>query len=159
MTLEQTLEAIKRVDKTLAPDIQAHLDDLTKPQGSLGLLEALAMQYCLVTKNAKPELPKKKIFCFAGDHGVAEEGVSAFPQEVTPQMVYNMIAGGAAINVLARNADSELAVVDMGVAADLEVEGAISKKVKYGTDNMTKGPAMSVEDATKAVEIGIELAE
>ncbi len=157
--LQQTLEAIKTVDKSLEPEIQAHLDDLTKPKGSLGRLEELAMQYCLATKNVKPELPKKKIFCFAGDHGVADEGVSAFPQEVTPQMVFNMLAGGAAINVLARNAGAELAVVDMGVASELEGEGLISRKVKAGTENMAKGPAMTVEEAIKAVEVGIELAE
>ncbi|OVE73754.1 nicotinate-nucleotide--dimethylbenzimidazole phosphoribosyltransferase [bacterium B17] len=157
--LELTIDAIKPVDKSLESEIQAHLDDLTKPQGSLGQLEKLAMQYCLVRQTKTPEPPKKKIFTFAGDHGVAAEGVSAFPQEVTPQMVFNMLAGGAAINVLADHAGAELDVVDIGVAAELDGEGLISRKVKPGTDNFVEGPAMSIEEATAAVEVGIELAE
>lgn len=157
--IKQTIDAIKPIDKSLEPEIQAHQDDLTKPQGSLGILETLAMQYCLITKNSKPAMPKKKIFCFAGDHGVAKEGVSAFPQEVTPQMVFNMLSGGAAINVLARNANSELAVIDIGVVPKIDGKGLISKKVKAGTDNIAKGPAMTVKEATKAIEVGIELAE
>lgn len=157
--LKLTIEAVKPLDRSLAPAIQAHLDDLTKPKGSLGQLENIAMQYCLVRQTISPELPKKKIFTFAGDHGVAAEGVSAFPQEVTPQMVYNMLSGGAAINVLSAHAGAELAVVDIGVAAELNAEGLIARKVKPGTDNIAAGPAMSVEEAGAAVEVGIELAE
>lgn len=159
MRLEETIDNIKPSDKSIKQNIQAHLDDLTKPQGSLGRLEEIAMQYCLITQTAKPQPIKKKIFCFAGDHGVADEGVSAFPKEVTPQMVMNMLAGGAAINVLARHANADLAVIDMGVASSVDIPGLIAHKIKNGTDNIAKGPAMSIEDATKAIEAGIALAE
>lgn len=156
--LNETIESIKPVDKSPEKSIQAHLDDLTKPRGSLGRLEEIAMRYCLITGTDKPVMGKKKVFSFAGDHGVAAEGVSAFPAEVTPQMVMNMLFGGAAINVLARHAGAELGVVDIGVAVPVEGEGLIKRKVKAGTDNMAVGPAMSVEEAGNAIEVGIELA-
>ncbi len=151
---------IKPIDKTIASEIQAHLDNLTKPQGSLGQLEDIAMRYCLVTGSVNPVMGKKRIYCFAGDHGVAEEGVSAFPAEVTPQMVMNMLAGGAAINVLSKHAGAELFVVDMGVNDALEnAEGLIRRKVRNGTDNIAVGPAMSPEEAIQAIMSGVELAE
>jgi nicotinate-nucleotide--dimethylbenzimidazole phosphoribosyltransferase len=147
------------VDATLAPAIQAHLDDLTKPQGSLGRLEELARQYCLIHRTASPRRGRTRIVCFAGDHGVAREGVSAYPQAVTPQMVHNMLAGGAAINVLARHVSADLVVVDMGVADPLDgAVGLCRRKVRLGTDNIAEGPAMSVAEATRAVESGIALA-
>ena len=92
--LNNVIDSIKPIDKSIEAAIQAHLDDLTKPQGSLGQLERIAMRYCLINGTVKPEIGKKRIYCFAGDHGVAEEGVSAFPAEVTPQMVMNMLSGG-----------------------------------------------------------------
>jgi nicotinate-nucleotide--dimethylbenzimidazole phosphoribosyltransferase len=158
--LKKTIDAIQKVDEGLRPDIQAHLDDLTKPPGSLGRLEEIAMRYCLISGTLKPVMGKKKVFSFAGDHGVADEGVSAFPKEVTPQMVMNMLGGGAAINVFCAHANAELGVVDMGVADDLEgAEGLIRRKVKPGTANIAAGPAMTLEEATQAVEAGIALAE
>ncbi|MBA4395581.1 MAG: nicotinate-nucleotide--dimethylbenzimidazole phosphoribosyltransferase, partial [Desulfobacca sp.] len=93
--LEQTLKTIVPINPDLEPAIRAHLDQLTKPPKSLGRMEDLAAQYCLITNTTTPTLGKKKIFTFAGDHGVAAEGVSAYPKEVTPQMVMNMLAGGA----------------------------------------------------------------
>ncbi len=150
---------IQSVDNSIATDIQAHLDDLTKPQGSLGQLEDIAMRYCLVTGTAKPIMGKKRIYCFAGDHGVAAEGVSAFPAEVTPQMVMNMLAGGAAINVLTKHADAELVIVDMGVNDPLEAaEGLVRMKVRSGTDNIAVGPAMSMDEVKQAIMSGVELA-
>ncbi len=101
--LRSILDAITPVDRSLESEIRAHLDNLTKPPGSLGFLEDLAASYCLMTGTTTPRLGKKRIVTFAGDHGVAAEGVSAFPSEVTPQMVRNMLAGGAAINVLAKH--------------------------------------------------------
>lgn len=158
-TLEQTLKRIKPVDLSLKPAIQAHLDDLTKPQGSLGRLEDIAMSYCLATGTTTPRMGKARICCFAGDHGVAAEGVSAFPREVTPQMVYNMLAGGAAINVFSRHAGAELKVIDMGVDADFaNAPGLIHRKVARGTANLAKGPAMTVAQAAQALEAGIGLA-
>jgi nicotinate-nucleotide--dimethylbenzimidazole phosphoribosyltransferase len=104
-------------------------------------------------------LGKKRIVTFAGDHGVAAEGVSAFPSEVTPQMVYNMLGGGAAINVLTRHIGADLQVVDIGVADPLEgASGLVRKKVKAGTDNISTGPAMSEEEAIQAIQVGVELA-
>ncbi|MEI8243985.1 MAG: nicotinate-nucleotide--dimethylbenzimidazole phosphoribosyltransferase [bacterium] len=137
----------------------AHLNDLTKPQGSLGRLEEIARQYCLITGTARPRLGKKRICCFAGDHGVADEGVSAFPKAVTPQMVMNMLGGGAAINVLSRHAGADLVVVDVGVDDPLEsAPGLCRRKVRRGTNNMTRGPAMSLPEAEQAIAAGIALA-
>ena len=139
---------------------KAHLDDLTKPQGSLGRLEELAEQIVFITGKKKPKTAKKIIFTLAGDHGVAEEGVSAFPQEVTQQMLLNFSHGGAAVNVLARHAGADVKVVDMGVKGEIsQSSGIINKKIKQGTDNMSKGPAMTRDDAVLAVERGIELVE
>lgn len=158
--LKKVLTAIHPVDRSIQSNIMDHLNDLTKPPGSLGKLEEIALKYCLMTQTATPKLGIKKIFTFAGDHGVSEEGVSAFPKEVTQQMVSNMINEGAAINVLARHVNSELVLVDVGVDGDLEnVEGILHKKVKSGTDNMAKGMAMSIEEAEQALEVGIELVE
>lgn len=158
--LEKTVSAIKPVDSALQPVIQAHLDDLTKPRGSLGRLEEIAMRYCLATGTAKPRLGKMRVCCFAGDHGVAAEGVSAFPREVTPQMVLNMLAGGAAINVFTRHAGAELQVVDMGVDYDFGgAAGLVDRKVARGTANLAAGPAMTMAQAVQALEAGIGLAD
>ena len=147
------------MDRSLEPEICAHLDNLTKPPGSLGELEDLATRYCLMTDTISPRMGKKRIITFAGDHGVANEGVSAFPREVTPQMVYNMLAGGAGINVLARHVGADLQVVDIGVADPLEgASKIVRRKVKPGTDNMSRGPAMTSEEAVKAIQVGMELA-
>lgn len=158
-TLSETLSAIRPADRSLEPQIQAHLDDLTKPRGSLGRLEDAARRYCLAAGIVSPLLPRKRICCFAGDHGVAAEGVSAYPKEVTPQMVMNMLAGGAAINALARQAGAELEVIDVGVDADFgTAKGLVARKVRRGTANIAVGPAMSTEEATRALEVGIERA-
>jgi nicotinate-nucleotide--dimethylbenzimidazole phosphoribosyltransferase len=157
--LKPILEAITPVDRSLEPAIRAHLDNLTKPPGSLGELEDLATRYCLMRGTISPQLGKKRIVTFAGDHGVANEGVSAFPSEVTPQMVYNMLAGGAGINVLARHVGADLQVVDIGVADPLEsASNLVRRKVKPGTANMSRGPAMTREEAVQAILVGVELA-
>jgi nicotinate-nucleotide--dimethylbenzimidazole phosphoribosyltransferase len=157
--LQQLLNLIKPADQSLSAAVQAHLDDLTKPQGSLGRLEGIALKYAVATGKLDPVLTRKKICCFAGDHGVAAEGVSAFPAEVTPQMVYNMLGGGAAINVLTRHAGVDLNVVDMGVNHDFpDMAGLVKRKVKPGTANMAAGPAMSEEDALTALLSGAEIA-
>ena len=157
--LQQTVDAIKPLDWSKEAEIRAHLDQLTKPPKSLGRLEDLAAQYCLITNTTRPRLGKKRIFTLGGDHGVAIEGVSAYPKEVTPQMVRNMLSGGAAINVLARHSGAELCVVDMGVDDPLEdVTGLVRRKIRSGTDNIARRPAMKWEEAVQAVEAGIELA-
>ncbi len=158
--LDETVASIAPVNRSIAAAVQAHLDDLTKPPGSLCRLEEIAMRYCLATGTTQPALGKKAVFTFAGDHGVADSGVSAFPKEVTPQMVMNMLGGGAAINVLGRHAGAEVHVVDIGVADPLEgaSEALIRRKIRSGTENIAEGPAMSVDEAREAVEVGIELA-
>jgi len=158
--IEKVLNSINPVNRDHAAGIEAHLDNLTKPPKSLGRLEELAFQYCLATDTTKPVLGKKRICCFAGDHGVADDGVSAFPKSVTPQMVLNMLAGGAAINVLTRHADIELLVIDMGVDDPLAgAEGLIRKKIANGTASIARGPAMTIEQARQAIQTGMELAK
>ena len=162
--LEKTLKKIDHADNKVADLAQKQLDSLTKPQGSLGVIEACAKKYVAARGNIKSEIHKPAVLIFAGDHGVAQEGVSAFPQEVTPQMIMNFANGGAAINVLARHAGAFLKVIDMGVASPYHIpESAqcpvIDFKIAPGTANIAKGPAMSVEQARKAIEIGIEIAE
>lgn len=140
-------------------EVLAHLDDLTKPPGSLGRIEEFAARYCLIRGTASPDMPRKAIFTFAADHGVTEEGVSAYPKEVTRQMVLNMASGGAAINVLARHVGAESRVVDVGVDADLgAVAGVLHRKVRRGTANLAKGPAMSTAEAEAAIGVGVALA-
>jgi nicotinate-nucleotide--dimethylbenzimidazole phosphoribosyltransferase len=158
--LKQVLQSIRPIERSIKAGIQLHLDSLTKPQGSLGRLEAIAMQYCMITGNTKTSLGKKKIFTFAADHGVVEEGVSAFPKSVTLQMVKNMLAGRAAINVLARHIGAEVSIIDIGVDASFkDIPGLIDRKIRKGTFNITKGPAMTEHDAVKALHVGIELAK
>lgn len=156
----ETIGNIKPIDTHLMEETQNRLDSLTKPQGSLGRLEDFAKQVVGMTRKVNPKIDKKVIFTMAGDHGVSEEGVSAYPKEVTPQMVYNFLQGGAGINVLARHVGAKVVVVDMGVAQDLEPHpGLLIKKVGYGTRNMAKGEAMSKEEAIQSIIRGIEVFE
>ncbi|MBF0568899.1 MAG: nicotinate-nucleotide--dimethylbenzimidazole phosphoribosyltransferase [Nitrospirae bacterium] len=158
-TIKGTCGNIRPLKKEFFEKAQSRLDILTKPQGSLGLLERFAARLVAIYEDTMPEIPKKAVFVFAGDHGVAEEGVSAFPAEVTPQMVLNFLRGGAGINVLARHAGADVLVVDAGVNYDFkDCPGLIQKKVVYGTRNMAKGPAMTRDEAIKCVNVGISLA-
>ncbi|ALA58257.1 nicotinate-nucleotide--dimethylbenzimidazole phosphoribosyltransferase [Nitrospira moscoviensis] len=159
ISLSETLARIHSPDRGLLTRAQERLDRLTKPQGSLGRLEELAAQYSMITGELKPAAPRGAVFTFAADHGVAMEGVSAYPREVTRQMVLNFLRGGAGVNVLARHAGAEVRVVDIGVAYDFEVApGLIHKKIMPGTNNFLLGPAMSREQAERAVLVGAELA-
>lgn len=156
LKIKKVIKRITGIDYALMKKTQARLDNLTKPQGSLGRLEELAKHIVGITKKESPELKNKIIFTLAADHGVTTEGVSAYPQEVTAQMVYNFINGGAAINVLARQAGARIVVADMGVAEDLKSHPELLiKKINYGTKNMAKGPAMTKAEAIKSVETGI----
>lgn len=153
------LDRIKPLDKDFMAKAKARLDTLTKPQGSLGKLEDIAKQVVAIREELRPECDKKIVFTFAGDHGVTDEGVSAFPKEVTAHMVHNFIAGGAAINALAKDAGAEVAVVDVGVDFDFgKVKGLIDRKVARGTKNIAKGPAMTKEEAIQSIVVGVELA-
>jgi len=158
--LEDYIRSIQPVDTSRTSMIQMQLDLLTKPQGSLGRLEELAKKYCLITGKNKPVIKNKIIFTCAGDHGVAAEGVSAFPKEVTPQMVLNFLRGGAGVNVLAKHVGARVIVVDMGVDHDFEpAEGLEIRKIGRGTKNMAVGPAMTRDEAERSILAGIELVE
>ncbi len=157
--LEAILEKIKALDETGQSLAQNHLDRLTKPPGSLGHLEEIAKWYIKVTGKFPPVPPKKILFTLAADHGVVEEGVSAYPKAVTAQMVYNFLNGGAAINVLARHAGAEVRIVDIGVDFDFEnAERLIHRKISLGTRNMAKEAAMTREEAMTSLWVGVELA-
>jgi nicotinate-nucleotide--dimethylbenzimidazole phosphoribosyltransferase len=156
--IHSAVDAISGLDKKLMEKTQGRLDCLTKPLGSLGRLEELAKQLAGITGRADPILKNKVIFTLAADHGVTEEGVSAYPKDVTAQMVYNFMRGGAGINVLAGHVNARVVVVDMGVASDLEnKKGLVIKKIGHGTRNMAKGPAMSRDEAIRCIESGIEV--
>jgi nicotinate-nucleotide--dimethylbenzimidazole phosphoribosyltransferase len=156
--LKKATKDIPGIDHEITKKTQKRLDNLTKPLGSLGRLEELAKQICGITGKVSPSLENKVIFTLAADHGVTDEGISAYPKEVTAQMVYNFLRGGACINVLARHVGVKVIVVDIGVAEDLKPHPKlITKKVNYGTKNMAKGQAMTKEEAVKAIETGIEI--
>ncbi|NWJ94733.1 MAG: nicotinate-nucleotide--dimethylbenzimidazole phosphoribosyltransferase [Chloroflexi bacterium] len=158
--IEKTLQAIKPLDETAMTAARQRQNRLTKPEGSLGRLEELSIKIAGITGVAQPSVKRKAIIVMAGDHGVVAEGVSAYPAEVTPQMVFNFLAGGAAINVLSRQVGARVVVADLGVAADLpESVGLLRHKIGYGTRNLAVGPAMTEEEARQAVEAGIEIVQ
>jgi len=158
--LNETCARITAADRAVALAAQQRLDEKTKPRRSLGALEDLACRIAAIRGTAAPALSEKAIVVMGADHGVAEEGVSAYPQAVTRQMLLNFAQGGAAINVLARHAGAHVVVVDMGVKEPLPPHPIIrSHRVGPGTDNFTRGPAMSRAAAVAAVETGIEIAE
>lgn len=158
--LWRTLKQIRPLDTTLAPRIQARLDRLTKPRGSLGRLEELALRCALIRGQERPLVHEKVLFVCCADHGVCEEGVSAYPREVTAQMVYNYLRGGAAVSVLARQGGVTVRVVDLGVDHDFlpDLPGLLQRKIERGTANFVKGQAMPSLSTVRAMEIGIELA-
>lgn len=158
--LDNIIARIKAPDFSISDSAQAHLDNLTKPQGSLGRLEEFAKRLCILRGSSENlAQPKAASSVFAGDHGVAAGGVSAFPQDLTKLMVYNFLSGGAAINVLCRQAGADVWVVDVGVASDIEdAEGLIIKKIAYGTADMNKGPAMTMDQTLAAIEAGSQVA-
>ena len=157
--IQGTLEAINPVSPLRLQTAQAHLDSLTKPPRSLGLLEDLAKKYTAIRDTDHPAINKKAVIVFAADHGVTEEGISAYPAQVTPQMVQNFLNGGAAINVLARQQNAEILVVDMGVNHRLAPHpDLLDRKIAFGTRNMVKEPAMTHSEAEESIAIGIQIA-
>ena len=143
-------------DAALAQRLQQRLDRKTKPQGSLGRLESLALQLGLVQRSEAPRLDRPQMLVFAGDHGLAARGVSAFPSDVTWQMVENFLAGGAAVSVLARQHGLALTVVDAGVAHDFAPRaGLIDRKIARGTADALAGPAMSEAQCQQALAAGM----
>ncbi|MCK9636619.1 MAG: nicotinate-nucleotide--dimethylbenzimidazole phosphoribosyltransferase [Methylobacter tundripaludum] len=148
---------IPPLKSTLSAALQSKIDQKTKPLGSLGQLESLALQIGRCQNSLKPSLNKPCILIFAGDHGIVEAGVSAYPQAVTAQMIANFLAGGAAISVLARQHDIELLIVDAGVNADLNSHPKlIDAKIGKGTQNFLTDPAMTAEECGKALQAGAD---
>ena len=158
--LDETLASIAPVDSSAKAAARTRLEQLCMPFWALGRLLDLAEDLAAMTGSARPAVQRKTIVVMAADHGVVAEGVSAYPQEVTTQMVANFVAGGASINALARLVGAQVTVVDMGVAGDLSFLGAtvLDRKVGPGTRNMARGPAMSRDEAISAVEAGIGVA-
>lgn len=159
--MEKVIGRIEKLDEMAMSAARARQDTLTKPPGSLGRLEELSIQLAGISGKALPAIKDKAVITMAADHGVVAEGVSAFPPEVTPQMVMNFLNGGAAINVLAEHVGARIVIVDMGVAADLTSFPAPlqHKKIAMGTANMTKGPAMTAVQARQALTVGIQVVE
>jgi nicotinate-nucleotide--dimethylbenzimidazole phosphoribosyltransferase len=158
--IDSTLKNIKPVNPDLLQKAQLLLDNKTKPLGSLGRLEEFAGRIVAISGSLKPDISKKVVFTFAGDHGIVEEGVSLFPKEVTPQMVLNFLSGGAGINVLARHVGADVRIVDVGVDYDFaDTVGLIHKKVARGTQNFAKGPAMTRDEMLAAIKVGLDLAD
>ena len=159
--LERTLRAITPLDQTAMAAARARQAALTKPAGSLGILERLHMQLAGIAGNPCPTLESPWIVVMAGDHGVTAEGISPYPQRVTGEMVRNFAAGGAAINVLARDAGAQLVVVDLGVAWHNRPPpaGMVRRSLAGGTANLVRAAAMSRAQAQRGIEVGIETVE
>lgn len=161
--LKENIERIEPLNGEAMEAARARQDTLTKPLRSLGVLEDISVRVAGITGDSMPELKQKVILTMASDHGIVAEGVSAYPQEVTLQMVHNFINDGAGINVLARHIGARVVVVDMGVAADFAItnktENFIDNKIAYGTANMTQGAAMSYDAAKQSIESGIDVLE
>lgn len=155
---DQTVQ-INDIDEEIRNRARERMDNLTKPKGSLGQLEDLAVKVAGICREVNPSLKNKYSFVFAGDHGVAAEGVSAYPQEVTAQMLANFINEGAAINVLGKRVDSEVVVVDVGVASGDIPPSVVDEKISRGTESFTRGPAMSREEALDSIRVGYRLVD
>jgi nicotinate-nucleotide--dimethylbenzimidazole phosphoribosyltransferase len=156
--IQRTVSAIRPVrSPELLQAIQHRLDNRTKPPGSLGRLEQLALRYGLAHGTADLKLQRKSMYVFCADHGIAAEGVSAYPAAVTVQMVRNFVRGGAAINVICRQFGIETAIVDMGINGPLE-SGTLNCRIALGTRNWLREPAMTAGQAVQSVEAGINLA-
>jgi len=155
-----SLPKIQRPDFQLHSVLQQHLDNLTKPPRSLGRLEEFAREFGLMRGSMDLNLRKRVIFTFAADHGISRSGVSAYPREVTAQMVFNFLRGGAAINVLCRHYGIQNLVVDVGVDYEFpDLPGLVSKKIRRGTENFADRPAMTEEEAIEAIQVGMACAE
>lgn len=159
MKINDFIKEIRPLDESAMSAARERQNMLTKPAGSLGRLEELSIQLAGISGKAIPSIKEKVIITMAGDHGVVAESVSAFPQEVTPQMVLNFLAGGAAINVLARHIGARVVIVDMGVANEIPVnEKLLVRRVAAGTKNIAVGAAMTRTQGEESIQSGIEIA-
>ncbi|MGH7739176.1 MAG: nicotinate-nucleotide--dimethylbenzimidazole phosphoribosyltransferase [bacterium] len=160
MNLSQILKSIRPLHAPSMKKARLRQTQLTKPLNSLGLLESIAIQVAGITRSEIPVLGKKRVLLCAADHGVAAEGVSAYPASVTPMMVLNFLNGGGAINALSRQAGAEVRVVDVGVNADLPSHPQLLKsKIRRGTRNFHHEPAMTPDEREKALALGVSLAD
>ena len=158
MILDSLITTIQPLDEPAMRSARARQNTLTKPPGSLGRLEELSIQLAGIKADPFPSVERKAVIVMAADHGVASEGVSAYPAEVTAQMVQNFLGGGAAINVLARMAEARVSVVDIGVAVEFgAVSGLIQRKVMCGTRSLAQGPAMTRQEAELALQVGVDV--
>ncbi len=163
--LKEIVEGIEPIDGSFLEKARAHTAELVMPPRALGRLHEIAERICAIQRTERPDVSKKNIFVFAGDHGVVEEGVSAFPQVVSLEMVKCFIRGGAGINAISRHVGADVVVVDMGIVPDFEPASEEEKKifrnmkVRRGTSNFVKGPAMSREEALEAILNGFKVAE
>lgn len=158
-TFRESAAAVPALSPEWRARAVARLNNLTKPLGSLGRLEEIAARLAAIHENERPRCTKKVIFTLAADHGVTDEGVSAYPKAVTRQMVFNFLAGGAAINVLSRHCGIDVVVVDIGVDGDLgDPAGLVTAKVSGGSRNMACGPAMTQAELLSALGVGVGLA-
>ncbi len=150
--------SIPPLDADAMEQARTRQQQLTKPTGSMGRLEDIAIQMAGITHQALPTIQRKAVIIMAADHGVTLEGVSAYPSAVTPQMVLNFLHGGAAINALAQHVGAEVVVVDIGVAEEIQHPNLLSRKIAPGTANMAQGPAMTREQAQAAINVGMDVA-
>lgn len=157
--LKTTIEEIEKLDEEIMERAQKRVDSLIKPAKSLGKLEKIAVQIAGITRNPSPSVERKAIIVMAADHGVYEEGVSGNPQEVTLAQTLLFQKGVTGVCAIGKVSGAKITAVDIGIKGDLLGErGVIHRKVKHGTDNMTKGPAMTREEAIRSIEVGIEMA-
>ncbi|MFI9722346.1 nicotinate-nucleotide--dimethylbenzimidazole phosphoribosyltransferase [Streptomyces sp. NPDC052396] len=158
--LAETLRGIRPLDAKALGEAWERQKRMTKPSGALGMLEIISAQLCGLSRKCPPPIPEPAaVAIFAGDHGVHAQGVTAWPQEVTSQMVANFLGGGAVCNAFANQVGAEVCIVDVGVAAELPATtGLLPRKVRAGTADFTTGPAMTREEALRAIEVGIETA-
>ncbi len=158
MNLSEYITQIQPLDISTIESTQAKLDNLTKPKGSLGRLEELALHIATITGTSNPPLESRRVFVMAGDSGIVAQGVSAYPQEVTPQMVYNFLAGGAGINALSKTGGFDITVVDVGIASAISTDHPdfMEKKVGLGTKDFSQGMAMTRDEAEASILAGIE---
>lgn len=157
--LQKTVDMIGGLDNAVMEKARVRVDNLIKPPKSLGRLEDIAVQLAGITRNIHPVVDNKAIIVMAADHGVYEEGVAANPQAVTVMQTMNFPRGVTGVCTLAKASGAKIVTVDIGVNADLDPGcGVLMRKIKYGTDNMAKGPAMTREEAIKSLEVGIEVA-
>jgi nicotinate-nucleotide--dimethylbenzimidazole phosphoribosyltransferase len=157
MKLDDALNGIKPLDSRIMEETQIILDSLTKPLGSLGRLEQLIVKIAGIYGNTKPKIDRKNVVIMCADNGIYEEGVSSCPKQVTASVTRNFLKGITGINVLTRHAAADITVVDIGVDDEIDTEGVIDRKIRKGSWNIAKGPAMTREESIKAIEAGIDI--